>query len=79
MLIEGPREEALAKIKHNTEAHTLLTELTDLLRKHSMSLCGCGCCGSPGLFRDSPRFDLGEVKYDFEKDTLQFDLEADGS
>jgi len=29
--------------------HEFVVELTALTRKHGVSVCGCGCCGSPWL------------------------------
>ena len=36
-----------------------LVELTELTRKHSIQVEGCGCCGSPGLGRLKPGEESG--------------------
>lgn len=30
-----------------------ILELNELTRKHGVSVCGCGCCGSPWLNEDA--------------------------
>ncbi|MCQ2053073.1 MAG: hypothetical protein MJZ03_03975 [archaeon] len=41
-----------------------LTELTELSRKHKISISGCGCCGSPYL--DDAERDIDTLKYSYD-------------
>lgn len=38
-------------VKDITKDHyeAFLKDLTELTRKHKITISGCGCCGSPGL------------------------------
>lgn len=42
-----------------------LTELTELSRKHKISISGCGCCGSPYL--DDAERDIKTLNYSYDE------------
>jgi hypothetical protein len=49
-----------------------LKELTELTKKYKLTICGCGCCGSPSI-DDENKTIGGNLDWNYEKEKYEID------